>query len=302
MKSLFALSTIAAWFAIGACVATAAPPAAPALRAMTYNLRYASDQPPNAWPDRLPVAVAMLDELAPHVIGCQEALYRQVRDLDRKLPNYDWIGTGRDGGSRGEFMAVFYDKQRLEPLEFDHFWLSDTPEVVGSATWGNSNRRMVTWVRFLDRTTERQFLFVNTHFDHQIEEARVNSALLILDRVANLAPQMPLLLVGDFNAAAGASRPYELLVDSGAFFDTWDRAEEKSALVNTFHGFRGPREGDSRIDWILGRGAVRTLHEEIVLFEQGGQYPSDHFPIYADVLLGQNEADGEASGETSDEE
>lgn len=259
----------------------------PAMRVMTYNLRYASDSPPNAWPDRLPVAVAMLQSLQPDLIGCQEALYRQVKDLDRALPDYDWIGTGRDGGSRGEFMTIYFRSERFEPLEFDHFWLSDTPDVVGSTTWGNSNRRMVTWVRFLDRATDRQFIFANTHFDHQIEDARVNSALLILDRLANLAPQMPLLLTGDFNAVAGDSRPYELLVDSGVFFDTWDRAEQPGEPMTTFHNFRGPQGGDRRIDWILARGAVRTLASKVVLYEQGGQYPSDHFPVVADVVLGE---------------
>ena len=282
---LILAATTAGLIALPAYAQNAPPP--PALRVMTYNLRYASDTPPNAWPDRLPVALAMLKETAPQIIGCQEALYRQVKDLDSALPYHDWIGLGREGGSRGEFMAVFFDAKRFEPLEFDHFWLSDTPDVVGSTTWGNSNRRMVTWVRFLDQETKQQFLFANTHYDHQIEDARVNSSLLILDRLANLAPQMPLLLTGDFNAVAGESQPYKLLIDSGVFFDTWDRAETPGEPTSTFHGFRGPPGGDRRIDWILARGAVRTLASKIVQFEKKGQYPSDHFPVYADVVLGE---------------
>ena len=69
-------------------------------------------------------------------------------------------------------MAVFYRTARLEPLAFDHFWLSDTPEVIGSKNWGPSLARMVTWVKFRDRQTQRQFIFINTHFDHQVQEAR----------------------------------------------------------------------------------------------------------------------------------
>jgi hypothetical protein len=142
------------------------------LRVMTYNLRFASTQSPNAWPDRRPVMQALINREAPDVFGTQEGLYGQLRDLAAGLPAYEWIGLGRAGGSKDEFAAVFYRRDRLEPVAFDHFWLSDTPEVIGSITWGHTYRRMVTWVRFRDRATGREFEFWNTHFDHQVEEAR----------------------------------------------------------------------------------------------------------------------------------
>ena len=216
----------------------------------------------------------------------QEAQYRQVKDFAAGLSAYDWIGLGREGGSRGEFMAVFYRTERLEPLAFDHFWLSDTPEVINSSTWGNSNRRMVTWVKFRDRATDQEFIFVNTHFDHQIEAARVKSAELVVKRLGDYEPELPLLLVGDFNAIAGASEPYRILIQGG-FADSWDAAEQRGELFNTFHGFRGGKRGENRIDWILTRGAVKTLRTEIVTFEHNEQYPSDHYPVLADVVLGE---------------
>ena len=118
---------------------------------MTFNLRYASNQPPNAWQAQRPVAKTLIESSNPDIIGTQEGLWQQVKDLEADLPDYAWIGLGRDGGSRGEFMAIYYRRARLKPLEFDHFWLSDTPDRIGSTTWGNTNRRMVTWVRFKDR-------------------------------------------------------------------------------------------------------------------------------------------------------
>lgn len=254
------------------------------LRVMTYNLRYASDTPPNAWADRLPVAVAMLKELAPAVIGTQEALYRQVKDLDEALPEYSWIGLGRDGGSRGEFMAVFYKPDRLVPLEFDHFWLSDTPEVVASTTWGNTNRRMVTWVRFRDKSGG-EFYFWNTHFDHRIQQARQNSAQLVLDRVRQLPERLPVILVGDFNAAHDTNPVYQALVGDEAFADTWKQAKQKGHDIGTFHNYEGPRPNGSRIDWILTQGPVDVLSSEVVTFSKDGQYPSDHFPVIADLQL-----------------
>lgn len=254
---------------------------------MTFNLRYASSRPPNSWPERRPVMRDCLREVGPDLIGTQEGLYAQLKDLAADLPDYAWIGTGRDGGSRGEFMAVFYRRERFEPLEFDHFWLSDTPEVIGSSTWGNSNRRMVTWVKFRDQRTHREFYFWNTHLDHQIQLAREKAAALIRQRVEALATRLPVLLVGDFNATAGANPAYDILVKDGGFTDTWlSAAVRRGDEVDTFHNFNGPRAGTNRIDWILSRGPVQTDLTQIVTCHKDGQYPSDHFPVIARVRLG----------------
>lgn len=257
------------------------------LRVMSFNLRYASAAPPNAWPARLPVVQEVLRQQSPDVIGTQEGFYSQIKDIEAAVPDYRWIGLGREGGSRSEFMAVFYRPERLEPLEFDHFWLSDTPNVMGSATWGNTNKRMVTWVRFLDRATGQTFYFVNTHFDFT-DDFHERSIALLQSRIQALETALPLILVGDFNAAAGQSRAWNLLIKgSDPLTDTWLTARERrSAEVATFHNYAPAVPSGGRIDWILTRGAVQALAAEIVQFvSESGQYPSDHFPIVADIAF-----------------
>ena len=251
------------------------------LKVMTFNLRYASNTPPNAWPARRPVVKSLIEQERPDIFGTQEGLWQQIKDIASDLPDYAWIGLGRDGGSRGEFMAVFYRRERLEPLEFDHFWLSDTPQVIGSTTWGNTNRRMVTWVRFRERQGGEEFYFFNTHFDHQVQAAREKSAELVLKRVDQLLTKLPVILVGDFNAAAGANKAYDTLVGDDRFTDTWTSAEKRGTAVGTFHNYSGPKEGGARIDWILTRGPVRALSSEVITYAAAGQYPSDHFPVVA---------------------
>ncbi len=254
---------------------------------MTFNLRYASPKPPNAWPQRRPVMRETIEKVGPDLIGTQEGLYQQLKDLASDLPQYQWLGLGRDGGSRGEFMAIFYRKDRFEPLEYDHFWLSDTPNVIASTTWGNSNRRMVTWVKFLDRQTKRPFYFANTHLDHQIQAAREKGAALIRERFDALKTSLPVLLVGDFNATAGANKAYDVLVNETGFVDIWKTAAARRGdTVLTFHNFSGPTPGDGRIDWILARGPVTAETIEIITFAKSGQYPSDHFPVAAWLKLG----------------
>jgi len=254
----------------------------------TYNLRFASSEAPNAWPDRRPVVKALLDRYRPDLIGTQEGLYQQLKDIAADQPDYDWIGLGRDGGSRGEFMAIFYRRDRFEPLEYDHFWLSDTPEVIASSTWGNNVRRMVTWARFRDRVTGREFYFWNTHLDHEVQEAREKAAELIRQRIGKLPADLPLFLAGDFNSIAMANRAYDILTKEAGLTDTWFAAKERrNEDANSFTGFGPLRREGERIDWILARGAIDVRASEVVTFRQGDQWPSDHLPVVAWVTLQQ---------------
>lgn len=254
------------------------------LRVMTYNLRFASEQPPHAWSGRRPAMLRLLAREAPDLIGTQEGVYAQLRDLAAGLPAYDWIGLGREGGSRSEFMAVFYRRDRFEPLAFDHFWLSDTPEVIGSASWGNAIKRMATWVRFREKATGRVFEFWNTHLDHESEPARRKGAALIRARLAQTDPELPLLLTGDFNCAAGASAAYTELTAGAGLADTWTLAKERANDgLNTFNGFAPPKREGVRIDWILARGAAEVPAAAIPDSAEDGRTPSDHFPVTATV-------------------
>lgn len=255
------------------------------LKVMTFNLRFASQSKPNSWPERRPVMKECIAEADADIFGTQEGVYEQLKDIEKDSPQYRWLGLGRDGGSRGEFMAIYYKHDRFEPLEYDHFWLSDTPNVIASTTWGNSNRRMVTWIRFLDKKSSRQFYFINTHFDHQIQPAREKSAALLKEKIQGLKADLPLILLGDFNAKAGANKAYEILTEGDFLKDTWHTAKEKRGeIVATFHNFRGPSAGDNRIDWILGRD-IQTTWTSILTCARNGQYPSDHFPVIAEIVL-----------------
>ena len=281
MKRAF-LTLIA--LAIGPCVASAAGQSPLELRVMTYNLRYANMQRGEAWPDRLPVMTGLIKREAPDVFGTQEGLYQQLRDIAAGLPAYDWIGLGRAGGSHDEFAAIFYRRDRFEPVEFDHFWLSDTPDVVGSMTWGNKYRRMVTWVRLRDRSTGREFEVWNTHFDHQVEEARQKSAALIRDRLAKVGPSLPLILTGDFNCAAGNSVAYDILTKEAGLTDTWTAAATReNEDLNSFNDFKPPLHDGVRIDWILARKPASVTKAGVVDYEGLPRFPSDHFPVIATV-------------------
>ena len=285
---LLLLAVLGGWLLPFSAAAQSATVAAPGtLAVMTYNLKFASPNPPNSWPQRRPLMKELIETQAPDVFGTQEGLYAQLQDMAADLPGYQWIGLGRDGGSRGEFMAVFYRTARLEPLAFDHFWLSDTPELMGSKTWGPKLARMVTWVKFRDRETKEEFILVNTHFDHQVQEAREKSARLVRERVGQFDAALPLLLVGDFNANAGKNKAYDILTADKFFTDIWTSARERvNEEFGSLNGFKALQKGGPRIDWILSRGEVAADRIEIVTFSRDGQFPSDHCPVVAKLRLG----------------
>nr|WP_246102376.1 endonuclease/exonuclease/phosphatase family protein [Streptomyces piniterrae] len=252
------------------------------LRVMTFNLRYAADTRPNSWGERRPVMRTLLRREAPQLLGTQEGLYGQLRDIAEDLgPHYDWVGTGRGGGSRDEFATVFYDVRRLAPVEYDHFWLSDTPYLIGSTSWGNTVVRMVTWVRFRDLRTDGEFYALNTHLDHAHQYSRERSAALITERLHALDSALPRIVTGDFNVAAHHNPVYEAMLDGGSLVDSWDTADERSAQYGTFHGYRPLVPDGDRIDWILTSPTVRTRRATINTFSEHGQFPSDHLPVQA---------------------
>lgn len=181
---------------------------------MTFNIRYDKEgtapTSPDYWPTRRPALTRLVRTEQPDLLGVQETEFNQLPALEEALPHHRMIGFGREGGSKGEYSAIFYDARRFTLLEWDQFALSDTQDIIGSATWGNSVPRIVTWGRFLDGETGSELVHVNTHFDHESENARRRSA----EVVAGLREQfagLPVLVTGDFNALAEASVPYTTL-------------------------------------------------------------------------------------------
>ncbi len=255
------------------------------LKVMTFNVRYASDEGPQAWPLRRPVMIALLKQARPDLIGTQELLQRQGDDLVRALPGYRWFGRDRRGEHKDEHMGVIYRPDRLRLVRQGDFWLSETPDVVGSSSWGTDLPRMATWAVFetLDKPTSgkqrKRFVFVDTHLAHrdQDDDARDRAVATILARLPKLAAGLPVIVAGDMNARPETAA-YKRFAK--ALTDARTAATQVRGPENTFHDFTG--NPDRRIDYLFVRGfKVGTLETDT--FHLGTTYPSDHFPVTATV-------------------
>ena len=259
------------------------------LRVMSFNIRTANAADGvNDWDgDRKNLVEQTIRNFSPDLLGLQEDLKRQHDFLADQFPGYELVGRGAQGANDGEYVSLMYRRSRFDELRRGHFWLSETPDVPGSESWGTAFPRMVTWLELRDRNNPSlNFVIMNTHWDHVSSTARVESATLMRQKIRDLASGVPVIVTGDFNADQGgdAYRRMRGLDD----FDTVRNLADSYRLIHpgdsdtvgTAHGFDGIA-GDGRIDWILHDNDLMTLHANIDRTSFDGRYPSDHFPINA---------------------
>ena len=251
---------------------------------MTFNIRYgtASDGE-NAWPQRRSQVMDMLREEAPQVLGLQEALAFQIDEILAAFPHYAAVGLGRDDGLRGgEHSSILFDSRRFTVGASGTFWLSDTPTVPGSTSWGNRITRICTWARLIDRQGRGLWIY-NCHLDHESQPSREKSVALILERLSSGEPKEPAILMGDFNA--GEDNAAVAQVRAAGLIDSYRKLHPEDRDVATFTGFRFGAITGPKIDHIFCTSAFGVLRAAIVRTSREGRYPSDHFPVSARLRL-----------------
>lgn len=262
------------------------------LRVMSFNIRYGkANDGENHWRLRKETVVETIKNYAPDLLGTQETLKFQAEFLSANLKEYKSFGRSREKDpNQGEQCAIFYNPKRFEVVKKGQFWLSEKPEVVASKSWDSSLPRVATWIQVKDKQNDgREFVFLNTHFDHRGATARHESAKLIAKQLA--AFELPFIVTGDFNCGE-KSKPYLALVGqreiNGIKLNVIDTYRNKFPAVEsnegTFNGFRGVDTG-ARIDWVLSSPEFQVVGAAIVKESIRKRFPSDHFPVTAELKL-----------------
>lgn len=253
------------------------------LKVMTYNIRLSleSDKE-NSWNNRKEDALALMAYYHPDYFGVQEAVPQQMVDIKTGLKNYDYVGVGRDDGkNQGEYSAIFYDRNKLEVLKSGTFWLSETPEKP-SKGWDAAYNRVCTYAFFKIKKSGKKFLAMNLHFDHVGDVARVNSSKLILQKIKELNPQnLPLTLTGDFNLTDD-TEPIKIISQSldNVYYHSKTPHYGPNGTFTAFDINTVPKE---RIDYIFVKGFEVQSNRTINDRRENLLYPSDHFPILAEM-------------------
>lgn len=254
---------------------------------MSFNIRY--DNPKDGaqnWHKRKANVVRMLHFYDVDIIGMQEVLNNQLQYLKDNLDQYSTIGVGReDGKTKGEFAPIFYKKERFDEIKSGTFWLSETPEKV-SRGWDAALERIATWALLMDKNNNTEVLFINTHFDHRGQKARIESSRLLKKRTFELADLRPVIITGDFNLTPESEGIKRLLEPekSHAILNSSEIAKYTYGPEWTTCGFDG-RAFEKRkiIDYVFVKN-IRKVNRYAVFAEMLNEiYLSDHCPVFVEL-------------------
>lgn len=245
------------------------------LSIMSFNIRYDNpDDGIHAWNNRKEACATMINEIRPDAFGVQEALDNQLKDLETLLPEYAKVGKGRNPESdSNEYAAIFYLKNKYELIDSSTFWLSQTPEIV-SRGWDAKYNRVATWIHLKDKSSSKEFLFLNTHLDHKGKIARTESTKLIVNQLEKLGhDSIAVFVSGDFNALPSDS----LLIPIKSYMQDTRMVVNPADSTQTTNGW-GNEPKYKVIDYIFFRNAD-AIGYKVITKDFGVPFISDHYPI-----------------------
>lgn len=253
---------------------------AQSFHAATFNIRQRNQvDSGNMWIDRKEKVCNLIKYHDFDVFGVQEAFKDQMDDMQKLLPKYASIGVGRDDGKeKGEYSAIWYKTERFKPIKNGTFWLSDTDTEKPNKGWDAALPRICTWAVLEDKTNQKQFILMNTHFDHKGKIARKESAKLMLQKAKELASNLPLIIMGDLNVNEN-DEAYFTLANSPHIQDTHEIATYVYEPNSSFNGWGNNIRPKGRIDHIFVSKPFNVLKYGILTDTYQGKYPSDHFPV-----------------------
>lgn len=254
------------------------------IKVMSYNIRvdFGGDGE-NNWEFRRDFLADQINYNAPDFIGTQEGKLHQLEFLDSALPNYARIGRGRDNSAtQDEYSAIYYDKNRFKLVSQSTFWLSESPDEVGSKSWETAYPRICTFGLFEESKTKKRVYVFNTHMDHISELARENGAKLILKKISEInTKSLPVILTGDFNSemATGAYKTITSKMDDARSISK----TKPFGPSGTFSGFKFHESVTLLIDYIFVSKGLAVERFAVLSDSRNCKYPSDHLPVLASV-------------------
>lgn len=248
---------------------------------MTYNI-YMGGTGEKSPENRAPLILENVTKYSPDSFGMQEVTEEWYEMLKEMFPDYGYVGVGRDKDLGGEASPIFYKKDKYELLDGGTFWLSKTPEKP-SKGWDAMFNRVCTYAVLKDKETGFTYAHFNAHFDHLGVIARQESVAVVTAKIAEIAPDMPVVFTGDLNENR-ESDMYSAVIESG-FKDSRVLSGSEDS-EGTFHGYSDLTTKKLPIDYIFVNAFAKSVNSYTVDRNQlNGIYPSDHHPVISEITL-----------------
>lgn len=258
------------------------------IKICTFNIRYGdADDGINSWPNRKGMVINSIIKNSPDIIGFQEAL-PHVRDfLEEKLPQYMIVGNGRGQDYKDEYNCIAIKRETVELLSLDTIWLSETPDIPGSQLKNNDScPRICTTVTLRSKFNNQLFRVFNTHLDYKFPHIRIKQLEILNGFIDGYEKRrsLPSLLLGDLNCTPDSDE-YSYIINDFTI-DLVDLSTVKNIGADfTFHDYFSCSEDKVKIDYIFATGDIEFVKSYLDDTENDHVYLSDHYPIYAEVLL-----------------
>lgn len=245
------------------------------IKTISFNIRYRDDENGHTIKERSVRLKSLLDRENADIIGLQECTPEWLTYLQRDYSDkYEISNVWRIGY---ESTPIMVKKDAFDILDKGCFWLSDTPEKPSNGWDTIGCNRICTWVKLKEKSTQKEFLFLNTHFGFG-DDGQCKSVELI-NRFSNGFKGMPIVLTGDFNMEK--SFPAYKLATS-YFIDANESTKKDNSV--TFHGYFLPENTPKLIDYIFIKSCLAKDYY-ILNDDFDGKYPSDHFGIKSTIVV-----------------
>ncbi|MBP9990650.1 MAG: endonuclease/exonuclease/phosphatase family protein [Bacteroidales bacterium] len=247
------------------------------VKVISFNIRNSSEMSERQdgsyyWTYRKDAVAKMLVAERPDAIGLQEALIDQIAFLDSALVDYQRVGVGRDdGATEGEWMAIYFRRDRFDLVKSATYWLSETPDKP-SRGWDAACRRTVTVVQLRDRISGKDWVYMNTHLDHVGKTARAESTKQ-LRKLADEWDAVPIVIGGDMNSTL-EDTIFQTLTEVRLL-----SARDLAPISDNKLTYNAYEKGKAQqIDHFFVR-KLRPLAFRTLDGNYGVPYVSDHYPV-----------------------
>ena len=252
---------------------------------ITCNIRF--DNPAdgvNSWTHRRDFLTQTLLKHQPVIIATQEGRSTQLSELKSSLGDYIMIDRHRSWIDERMYPSIFIREGIFDYINSGDHWLSETPEVAGSFSFGSAFPRLMTWAQIQMKVSKKRFTIINTHLDHVKHETRHGQINVLIQEIRKIWDlESSLIILGDFNDSPDSLIRQKLMESFPNLEDAWKL--HNSSEETSHHAFKGEMQNGSRIDWILVQNNLTTKKCFMDKSTQNGNYPTDHFPIICQISI-----------------
>ncbi len=253
------------------------------LKIVSFNVRCTWD-----WIDgfvsRMGLIYDKIRKEEPDVVAFQEVTADILEGLKHIMPDYLFLGHGRDPDYTGEGLYTAVNTRTLMIVGMESFWIAPNPYDKCSRFCDQSEfPRICIMTTLYHPELKKEFRVFNVHLDHKGESAMALGMECVLGKLKEHNSRQPMsaVVLGDFNA-----RPDSDALDVCRQWTEPKLYDITAQLPGTFHDYGKIAEAGElnwKIDYIWVTEDLWQSLQETVLWEDklNGHLLSDHYPVCA---------------------